>query len=199
MPLNALLQQRAEREAKGGSSRPTTSSTPSAILLAAALLWLFVTPLQLSADCIILVLGLLTLAVTIYVLRLLPDFLVRFILWLLTHTLYRIRVVGQDNIPRHGPALLVSNHVSFVDAILIGASMPRFIRFMLHREYYDSRWFNWFFRLMKAIPVVPTSRRGIVESLRRARAGTRSRRSGLHLCRGRHQPHRTLAAVQARL
>ena len=170
VPLNALLQQRAEREAKGRLIATNNVFNTIGVLLAAALLWLFVTPLKLSADFMIVVLGLLTFAMTIYVLRLLPDVSARFILWLFTHSLYRIRVVGVDNIPRHGPALLVSNHVSFVDAILIGASIPRFIRFMLHREYYDSRWFNWFFRLMKAIPVVPTSRRGIVESLRRARA-----------------------------
>ncbi len=170
VPLNALLQQRAEREEKGRLIATNNVFNTIGVLLAAALLWLFVRRLKLSADFIIMVLGLLTFAMTIYVLRLLPDVSARFILWLFTHSLYRIRVVGLDNIPRHGPALLVSNHVSFVDAILLGASMPRFIRFMLHREYYDSRWFNWFFRLMKSIPVVPTSRRGIVESLRRARA-----------------------------
>ena len=78
-------------------------------------------------------------------------------------------MVGEDNIPLHGPALVVSNHVSFVDAILIGASMPRFVRFMLHREYYDRKWLNWFFRLMRSIPVSATNRRDIVESLKRAR------------------------------
>ncbi|MDH3443490.1 MAG: acyl-[ACP]--phospholipid O-acyltransferase [Deltaproteobacteria bacterium] len=169
VPLNALLQQRAERESKGRLIATNNVFNTLGVLIAAALLWVFVTPLHLTADLNILALSLLTFAMTIYVLYLLPDVSVRFILWLLTHTFYRIRVVGQDNIPHHGPALLVSNHVSFVDAILIGASMPRFIRFMLHREYYDNRWLNWFFRLMKSIPVVPSSRRGIVESLRRAR------------------------------
>jgi acyl-[acyl-carrier-protein]-phospholipid O-acyltransferase/long-chain-fatty-acid--[acyl-carrier-protein] ligase len=170
VPLNALLQQRAEREAKGRLIATNNVFNTLGVLLAAALLWIFLTPLQLAADLNLVVLGILTLAMTVYVLRLMPDVSVRFVLWLLTHTLYRIRVVGQNNIPLKGPALLVSNHVSFVDAILIGASMPRFIRFMLHREYYDSRWLNWFFRLMKSIPVVTTSRRGIFESLRRARA-----------------------------
>src|SRR5206468_11406407 len=100
---------------------------------------------------------------------LLPDFFVRFILWLLTHTLYSLRIVGQENIPTRGPALLISNHVSFIDALLVGATMPRFIRFMLHRDYYDIRWLNWLFRLMKSIPVSATNRRDIVESLKRAR------------------------------
>jgi acyl-[acyl-carrier-protein]-phospholipid O-acyltransferase/long-chain-fatty-acid--[acyl-carrier-protein] ligase len=170
VPLNALLQQRAEREAKGRLIATNNVFNTIGALIAAGLLWVFVTPLNLSADFDILVLGLLTFAMTIYVLRLLPDVSVRFMLWLLTHSLYRIRVVGRDNVPSQGPALLVSNHVSFVDAILIGASLPRFIRFMLLREYYDISWLNSFFRLMKVIPVVPTSRRGIVESLRRARS-----------------------------
>ncbi|MGH7927299.1 MAG: MFS transporter, partial [Candidatus Binatia bacterium] len=169
VPLNALLQQRAEREAKGRLIATNNVFNTLGVLLAAVLLWVFVTPLQLSADLNIVVLSVLTFGMTFYVLRLLPDASLRFILWLLTHTLYRIRVAGEENIPLRGPALLVSNHVSFVDAILIGASMPRFIRFMLHREYYDNRWLNWFFRLMKSIPVVTTSRRGIVDSLRRAR------------------------------
>jgi acyl-[acyl-carrier-protein]-phospholipid O-acyltransferase/long-chain-fatty-acid--[acyl-carrier-protein] ligase len=169
VPLNALLQQRAQREAKGRIIATNNVFNTLGVLGAAALLWLFVTPLQLSADLNIVVLSIFTFAMTFYVLRLLPDASMRFVLWLLTHTFYRIRVVGRGNIPLRGPALLVSNHVSFVDAILIGASMPRFIRFMLHREYYDNRWLHGFFRLMKAIPVMTTSPRGIIESLRRAR------------------------------
>jgi acyl-[acyl-carrier-protein]-phospholipid O-acyltransferase/long-chain-fatty-acid--[acyl-carrier-protein] ligase len=113
--------------------------------------------------------AMLTFAATTYAIYVLPDFLVRFVLWLLTHTIYRIRVVGEQNIPLHGPALLVSNHVSFVDALLIGASLPRFVHFMLHREYYDIKSLTWFFRMMRAIPVSATNRREIVESLKRAR------------------------------
>jgi acyl-[acyl-carrier-protein]-phospholipid O-acyltransferase/long-chain-fatty-acid--[acyl-carrier-protein] ligase len=169
VPLNALLQQRAEREVKGRIIATNNVFNTLGVLLAAALLWIFVTPLELSADLNIVVLSVSTFGMTFYVLRLLPDVSLRFMLWLLTHTLYRIRVAGHENIPLRGPALLVSNHVSFVDAILIGASMPRFIRFMLHREYFDNRWLNWFFRLMKAIPLATTSPRSIVESLRRAR------------------------------
>jgi acyl-[acyl-carrier-protein]-phospholipid O-acyltransferase/long-chain-fatty-acid--[acyl-carrier-protein] ligase len=91
------------------------------------------------------------------------------VLWLLTHTIYRIQIVGERNIPLRGPALLICNHVSFVDALLIGASLPRFVRFMLHRDYYDLKALNWFFRLMRSIPVSATNRREIVDSLKRAR------------------------------
>jgi len=126
-------------------------------------------PLQLAPDTIILIIGLFTIAGTIAVLYLLPDYVVRFVVWLVTHTLYRIQIVGERNIPLRGPALLVSNHISFVDALLIGACFPDFVRFMLHRDYYDLKALNWFFRLMRAIPVSANNRRDIVESLKRAR------------------------------
>jgi acyl-[acyl-carrier-protein]-phospholipid O-acyltransferase/long-chain-fatty-acid--[acyl-carrier-protein] ligase len=169
VPLNALLQQRSARHDKGRLIATNNVFNTLGVLLASAILWALAVPLHLSPNNIILILGLLTFALTIYAVYFLPDFFVRFTLWLLTHTLYRIRVVGGENIPIRGPALLVSNHVSFVDALLIGASMQRFIRFMLHREYYEIRWLNGIFRLMKVIPVSATNRRDIIGALRRAR------------------------------
>ncbi len=169
VPLNALLQQRAGREEKGQLIATNNFMNTIGIFLAATAHWILKVPLQLSPDTIILLIGLMTLVATSVLLYLLPDYFVRFVLWLLTHTVYRIRIVGEQHVPLHGPALLVSNHVSFVDAILIGASLPRFVRFMLHREYYDLKALNWFFRLMRSIPVSATNRREIVGSLKRAR------------------------------
>jgi acyl-[acyl-carrier-protein]-phospholipid O-acyltransferase/long-chain-fatty-acid--[acyl-carrier-protein] ligase len=169
VPLNALLQQRSGKQEKGQLIATNNFMNTIGIALAAALHWFLKTPLQLSPDTIILLIGLLTLAGTVAILCLLPDYFVRFILWLITNTLYRIRVVGEQNIPMKGPALLIANHVSFVDAILIGAPLPRFVRFMLHREYYDSKSLNWFFRLLHSIPVSANNRRDIVQSLKRAR------------------------------
>jgi acyl-[acyl-carrier-protein]-phospholipid O-acyltransferase/long-chain-fatty-acid--[acyl-carrier-protein] ligase len=169
VPLNALLQQRSGRQDKGRLIATNNVFNTLGVLLASAVLWIMNGPLDMDPDWIILVVGLLTVGATCYGIYLLPNFFVRFILWMLTHTLYRIRIIGQENIPVRGPALLVSNHVSFVDALLIGASTDRVIRFMLHREYYDIRSLNWFFRLMNVIPTSAKRRRDIVESLRRAR------------------------------
>src|ERR671918_261564 len=169
VPLNALLQQRSGKNEKGQLIATNNFFNTLGIALAAGVHWLLKGFVDLPPDRIVLLTGLLTLASTVVVLYLLPDYFVRFVLWLLTHTLYRIRIVGEENIPVRGPALLVSNHVSFVDALLIGATMQRFIRFMLHRDYYDIRWLNWFFRLMRSIPVSATNRRDIVQSLKRAR------------------------------
>ena len=169
VPLNALLQHRSGKEEKGQLIATNNFMNTIGMFLAATTHWILKTPLQLSPDTIILLIGLVTLVGTIVILYLLPDYFVRFVVWLLTHTLYRIQVVGEQNIPQRGPALLICNHVSFVDALLIGASMPRFVHFMLHRDYYDLKSLNWFFRLMRSIPVSPTNRRDIVESLKRAR------------------------------
>ena len=169
VPLNAFLQQRSGKEEKGQLIATNNFLNTVGMALAAGIHWLMQAPLQLAPDSIILITGLFTIAGTIVVLYLLPDYVVRFMVWLLTHTLYRIRIVGEEYLPLRGGALLVSNHVSFVDALLIGACLPNFVRFMLHRDYYDLRALNWFFRLMRAIPVSTNNRRDIVESLKRAR------------------------------
>jgi acyl-[acyl-carrier-protein]-phospholipid O-acyltransferase / long-chain-fatty-acid--[acyl-carrier-protein] ligase len=169
VPLNALLQHRSGREEKGQLIATNNFMNTIGIFLAAGTHWLFKAPLGFAADTIIMLIGAITLLGTLIILYLIPDYFVRSILWLFTHTVYRIKVVGAENVPVRGPALLVSNHVSFVDAFMIGATMPHLVRFMLHREYYDNKWLNWFFRLMHAIPVSATNRRDIVESLKRAR------------------------------
>jgi len=169
VPLNALLQQRSGKEEKGQLIATNNFLNTVGIALAAGVHWLLQAPLQLAPGTIVLIAGLFTIAGTVAVLYLIPHYLVRFILWLVTHSLYRIRTVGEHHLPARGGALLVSNHVSFVDALLIGACFPEFVRFMLHRDYYDLKALNWFFRLMHAIPVSATNRRDIVESIKRAR------------------------------
>jgi acyl-[acyl-carrier-protein]-phospholipid O-acyltransferase/long-chain-fatty-acid--[acyl-carrier-protein] ligase len=169
VPLNAYLQQRAGREEKGQLIATNNFVNTAGIVLAAAVHWFLKSLLQLSPEAIILLTGLLTLGGTVAILYFLPDYFVRLILWLFTHSIYRIKIVGEENLPLKGPALLISNHVSFVDAFMVGGALPRLVRFMLHREYYDLRGLTWFFRLMHAIPVSAANRRDIVQSLKHAR------------------------------
>jgi len=169
VPLYALLQQRSRKGETGQLIATSNFLGTLGVLLASAVLWTFRDLLQIQADRIILIFGLLTLAVTVYILSILPDFLIRFTLWMITHTIYRIRIVGQEHVPFRGPALLVCNHVSNVDALLVAACIQRFIRFMIYRPYYEIKAFNWLFRLMNAIPVSGRNRRDIVQSLDRAR------------------------------
>ena len=102
------------------------------------------------------------------ILRTLPALLIRFSLWLLTHTLYRIRVVGQEHVPVRGPALLVCNHMSFIDGLLIGGCVQRFIRFLIYRPIYEHRALHWLLRHLQAIPVQGGNAREVVASLARA-------------------------------
>lgn len=106
-----------------------------------------------SPRSLILGLGLLSLAMTALSLYLLPMFFVRFTIWLLTHTIYQINVEGRENIPQRGPALLLPNHVSWVDAVIMQSTLQRFIRFMMYRPYYEFRPTHLFFRAAHVIPV----------------------------------------------
>jgi len=100
----------------------------------------------------VLAMAVLTALASLYIVNLLPDFLVRLVLWTLTNTVYRIRAVGAANIPSEG-GLFVANHVSWVDGFLIGSACSRMIRFLMHRPYYETPALNWFFRRMHVIPV----------------------------------------------
>ena len=169
VPLNAILQQKSGREEKGRLIATANFLQTGGILLASGLLWAFRDLLQIQADRIILIFGLFTLAATVYILSILPEFLIRFSLWMLTHTIYRIRIVGHEHVPFRGPALLVCNHMSHMDGLLVGACIQRFIRFMIYKPYYEIPGLHALFRLMKAIPVAAGNRKEVIESLERAR------------------------------
>ena len=153
VPLNALLQQKSGDEEKGRLMATNNFFNMLAIMFASAALWLCRDIFGLTADRIILVFGVLTLVASIYVLSVVPEFLVRFCLWLLTHTLYRIRIEGQQHVPSRGPALLVCNHLSHVDGALVGASIQRFVRFLVYKPYYEHWAVNPLLRMLHAIPV----------------------------------------------
>jgi acyl-[acyl-carrier-protein]-phospholipid O-acyltransferase/long-chain-fatty-acid--[acyl-carrier-protein] ligase len=169
VPLNAFLQQRSGSDEKGRLIATNNFLNMIGIAVASGVLWVLHDKLAIPANKIVLAAGIFTLVGTVFAVSVVRDFLVRFLLWMLTHTIFRIRIAGAENVPFRGPALLVANHVSHVDGFIIGACVQRFIRFMVYRPYYELKALNWFFRLTKAIPVSPGSRREIVASLIQAR------------------------------
>lgn len=82
-----------------------------------------------------------------------PRAALRLAIFTLMHVLYRLRFGGRANIPAEGPALVVCNHVSYMDALILGGACPRPLRFLMDRPIYESPWLNWFFRIAGAIPV----------------------------------------------
>ncbi|HEV2246885.1 MAG TPA: MFS transporter, partial [Terriglobia bacterium] len=169
IPLQAFLQARAGERTKGRVIAASNVLTFTGVILGAGVFELLSGPAHLAANQVLLVMALVSFAATVYIMTVLPDFTIRLALWLLTHTFYRIRVVGRENLPRRGPALIVSNHISFVDPFLIGAATDRFVRFLMYRKFYETRGIRWLARLMGAIPVSESDPpRQIIESLRHA-------------------------------
>ncbi|MDW7746088.1 1-acyl-sn-glycerol-3-phosphate acyltransferase [Halomonas sp.] len=82
-----------------------------------------------------------------------PRPVLRWLVFLLVHLVYRLRFRGLDHIPLRGPAIVVCNHVSFMDALVVGGASPRPLRFLMDKPIYESPWLNWLFRLVGAIPV----------------------------------------------
>jgi len=169
VPLNAFLQQKSGSDEKGRLIATNNFLNTAGMLLASAAVWSLGDRLKIPADRIIRILGLFTLVATAYMLKILPDFTARFTLWMLTHTIYRIRIVGQERVPARGPALLVCNHISFVDGMLVGACVQRFIRFLVYKPYYQAKLFHWLFRVLHAIPIAGGSRKEVLASIDRAR------------------------------
>jgi 1-acyl-sn-glycerol-3-phosphate acyltransferase len=93
--------------------------------------------------------------VAAYIFSLVPEFLVRFLAWLLIHTIHRVSGVDTDRIPREGAAVLVCNHVSYIDAIVIMAASPRPIRFVMDHRIFRIPLLSWIFKTAKAIPIAP--------------------------------------------
>jgi acyl-[acyl-carrier-protein]-phospholipid O-acyltransferase/long-chain-fatty-acid--[acyl-carrier-protein] ligase len=97
------------------------------------------------------------------------NFAIRVALWLIAHTIFRVRIVGRRNIPEHGPALLVSNHISYADGFLIAHCVKPPIRFMAWAPFFQMFGFRWILRLIRAIPVGFGGRRETMESIFQAR------------------------------
>ena len=152
VPLYAMIQERAERQ---HLSRIIAANNilNALFMVAAAGLAIFLLSSGVSIPQFFLVLALLNALVAIYIYTLLPEFLIRFLAWILINTLYRVRAIGLENIPREGPAVLVCNHVSFVDALLVGGTIRRPVRFVMYYRIFEIPLLKFLFNTAKAIPI----------------------------------------------
>ncbi len=153
VPLSAYIQQRSPAAERGRVIATGNVLCFAAILLASAALWALDAKFKLNPAQVFLVAAAMSAAVAAEILRRLPDFFLRLLFLPVTRCLYDIRAVGRENVPLEGPVLLVANHVSFVDAILIAMANQRLIRFLMLRAYYELPVAGWFFRAMGCVPV----------------------------------------------
>ena len=121
-----------------------------------------------------------TLVATVYVVWLLPDSLLRLILWIATHTLYRLDVEGRENVPARGGSLLTPNHVSMADAVFLIASLDRPIRFLMFKGSYDHPAVKPFAKILGVIPIA--SDQGPREMIHALRRATEALKNGEIVC-----------------
>ena len=198
LPLQAFLQQRSPQRSRGAILAAANFITFAGMLLAAGLFWLLSEVFGLSARQIFLLGGISLLPVVFLSVRLLPLEAIRFVAWLLTRLVYRIRVEGLENIPENGGAMLVSNHVSWADAVLLGLACPRHVRMIAYGPFFEGRLTGWFARAAGIIPVHPGSR-SVVRSIRAAREALREGDLVCIFPEGGLTPHRANGAVPTRL
>ncbi len=180
VPVNALLQHRPEESKKGEVLALANWLSFIGVAAAAGLNYLLSHTLGLNPRSVFLWGSLLTLGATAYVVWLLPDSLFRLLLWIATHTLYRLDVVGRENIPARGGALLTPNHVSMADAVLLIASIDRPIRFLMFKGSYDHPLVKPFARILGVIPIA--SDQGPREMLHSLREATEALKNGELVC-----------------
>ncbi|POR46155.1 1-acyl-sn-glycerol-3-phosphate acyltransferase [Paraburkholderia eburnea] len=154
VPLYALIQ---SRSAPSHRARIIAANNilNSLFMIASALMAMGLSAAGVGVPGIFLTTALLNIVVAAYIYALVPEFLLRFVAWVLVHTVYRVRLVNAGRIPADGPAVLVCNHVSFVDAVVIMAESPRPIRFVMDHQIFRSPLLGWMFRHAKAIPIAP--------------------------------------------
>lgn len=153
VPVQSLVQHRPDAGNKGGVQGMAYFLSNAGTFVAYGVYYLLTVQLHLNPSEVFLASAIMTLAVTAYIVTLMPDSVLRLALWVVGHTIYRIKIKGRDNIPEHGGALFVPNHVSFADVLFLIATNDRHIRFIMDTDYYNRPVFHAFAKMMRAIPI----------------------------------------------
>ena len=154
VPLYALILQRSAAPQRARIIACNNVLNAACMVLASigAIAWL---SLGMTIPQLFILAAVLNVGVAIYIYTLVPEFLMRFLTWVFISVLYRIRTRDLDHIPDTGPALLVCNHVSFMDALIIGGSVRRPVRFVMDHRIFRTPVLNFIFRTARAIPIAP--------------------------------------------
>lgn len=176
VPLAAYMQHRSPPQQCGAILAACNFLTFAGMLLSAGLYFLLRAPLGgnteplFSAREVFLLAGIFTIPVFLYSVFLLPQASLRFFVWIASKTAYRVRVYGHENLPEQGGALLISNHVTWLDAVFLLMASSRPIRMLAHADYISGWPIRWLARLWGVIPITPGSKtvRNSLEQARQA-------------------------------
>lgn len=153
VPLYALIQARTAENERARVIAANNILNALFMVVSAIVSILFLSVAGLSIPELFLVVSLMNVAVNSYIFKIVPEFTMRFLVWLLGHSLYRVEHKGLEAIPEEGPAVLVCNHVSFVDALLIGGAVRRPVRFVMYYKIYQLPVLNFIFRTAGTVPI----------------------------------------------
>ncbi|MGQ0621105.1 MAG: MFS transporter [Panacagrimonas sp.] len=154
VPLYALIQTRSEPSHR---SRIIAGNNilNALFMVVSALVSILLLKAGLTIPQLLLTVALMNAAVAAFIYSLVPEFLMRFMVWLVISLLYRIRTEGMENIPDQGGAIVTCNHVSFVDALILGGTVRRPIRFVMYHKIFRIPVLNFIFRTARTIPIAP--------------------------------------------
>ncbi len=158
VPLYAVIQERSDDENRAQVIALNNVMNAVFMVASAIAAILLLSVFKLSIPEYFFVLAIMNGVVALYVFQQVPEFVLRFCIWILSHSMYRVKHVGLENIPEEGPAVLVCNHVSYVDALLIGGAVRRPVRFVMDKGISEMPGLKWFFRLAKTIPITSEKR-----------------------------------------
>ncbi len=153
VPLFAIVQSRSNPQHLSRIIAANNILNALLMVLSAATAIVLVGALELTIPQFFLLLALANVVVACFIYTLVPEFVIRLIIWLLTRTLYRVKLQGLEQIPDDGPCVLVCNHVSYVDALLLAGAIRRPVRFVMFKPIYDMPVLNYIFRTGKTIPI----------------------------------------------
>lgn len=163
VPLNAYLQDRVPPDVRGRilSANNLVLNLAATLFIAVQYMMTYAFKLSPAMQCIIYAIP--TAAVCAYVIVLLPENLLRFFLGVIARFFYRVHGEGKERIPREGGVLLLPNHISYMDAVILQLACPRPIRFLVYDSIYHHKYLNWLMKLLRAIPVSPRRARSALD------------------------------------
>ncbi len=152
VPLYALVQQRSEVK-KRARIIAANNVLNALFMVVASLYGLIALSAGMSIPELFLIMACMNLAVALFIFKLVPEFIMRLLVWFLVHAIYRVDKTGLDNIPDEGPAVLICNHVSFVDALVLAGCSRRPIRFVMYYQIFQLPLLAFIFKTANAIPI----------------------------------------------
>ena len=154
VPLFALVQSRTDKDKVSRVIAANNILNALFMVVAAGLSVVALTVWHWTIPQLLLAVAVLNAFAAIYIFSLVPEFLMRFVAWVLTKLMYHVDVKGiEEHVPDEGPALIVCNHVSYMDALILGGAIPRPARFVMYYKIFQIPVASWFFKTARAIPI----------------------------------------------